>query len=210
MPELYRLACAQQPTIVLADEPHHMGQTAAWGQGTSSRPNPLCSAAALRHPVSVQQRSDPRGQLRRAGQATPDSAYTYPEAIRGRICRKIVFVHCDGELRWADHGTVIEATFNDELDERQSRLRHRTAISMILDDGLTRMIRDADERLNWVRQRGHEDAGGLIVACDIQHAKDIARIVERQVGEPAVIVHSEDPDRQHESDGSSTAVTAGS
>jgi superfamily II DNA or RNA helicase len=194
MPELYRVACAQQPTIVLADEPHHMGQTAAWGQAYELATEP----AAFRLLLSgTPFRSDndpiPGVNYDENGQATPDFAYTYPEAIRGRICRKIAFVNCDGELRWADHGRVIEATFADQLDERQSRLRHRTALSTVLDDGLSRIIQDADERLTWVRQHGHDDAGGLIVACDIQHAKDIARIVERQVGEPAVVVHSDDP-----------------
>jgi superfamily II DNA or RNA helicase len=194
MPELYRVACAQQQTVVLADEPHHMGQTAAWGRAYELATQPAVFRLLL---SGTPFRSDndpiPGVSYDESGQAKPDFAYTYPEAIRGRICRKIAFVHCDGELRWADHGTVIEATFADQLDERQSRLRHRTALSTVLDDGLSRMIRDADERLSWVRQHGHENAAGLIVACDIQHAKDIARIVERQAGEPAVVVHSDDP-----------------
>ena len=63
------------------------------------------------------------------GEAKPDFVYSYTEAIKGGICRKIVFVKFDGELRWASDGTVIEATFGDQLDQRQSRLRHRTAIS---------------------------------------------------------------------------------
>jgi len=191
---LYRHACAQQPTIVIADEPHHMGQTAAWGRAYEIASDPAVFRLLL---SGTPFRSDndpiPGVTYTDDGEAKPDFAYTYSEAIRGRICRKIAFVHCDGELRWADHGTVIEATFADQLDERQTRLRHRTAISAALDDGLRRMIRDANERLSWVRQHGHEDAGGLIVCCDIQHARDIARIVEREVGEPAVIVHSDDP-----------------
>jgi superfamily II DNA or RNA helicase len=194
MPELYRVACAQQRTVVLADEPHHMGKTAAWGRAYELATQPAVFRLLL---SGTPFRSDndpiPGVSYDESGEARPDFAYTYPEAIRGRICRKIAFVHCDGELRWADHGTVIEATFADQLDERQSRLRHRTALSTVLNDGLSRMIRDADERLSWVRQHGHENAAGLIVACDIQHAKDIAQIVERQVGEPAVVVHSDDP-----------------
>jgi superfamily II DNA or RNA helicase len=194
MPELYRVACAQQPTIVLADEPHHMGQTAAWGRAYDIATRPADFRLLL---SGTPFRSDndpiPGVSYDESGQAMPDFAYTYPEAIRGRICRKIAFVHCDGELRWADRGTVIEATFADQLDDRQSRLRHRTALSTVLDDGLSRMIRDADERLTWVRQRGHQNAGGLIVATDIQHANEIARIVEGKVGEPAVVVHSDDP-----------------
>ena len=32
MPELYRHACAARRTLVIADEPHHMGESAAWGR----------------------------------------------------------------------------------------------------------------------------------------------------------------------------------
>ena len=193
MPELYRIACAQNPTVVIADEPHHMGQTAAWGQAYKL----ATERAVFRLLLSgtpFRSDNDPIPGVRydETGQARPDFAYTYSEAIEGRICRKIAFVHCRGELRWADHGSVIEATFADQLDDRQSRLRHRTAISATPDNGLTRMIRDADQQLTSVRRRGHEDAGGLIVACDIQHARDIARVVEREAGEPAFVVHSDD------------------
>lgn len=194
-PELYRFACAQQPTLVIADEPHHMGEKAAWGQAYAS----AFEHAQFRLLLSgTPFRSDndpiPGVTYDQSGTAVPDFAYTYAEAVRGRICRKIAFVHCDGELRWADNGTVIEATFVDSLDERQSRLRHRTAISSAVDEGLTRMIVEADQRLTLVRSNGHADAGGLIVACDIQHARDIAGIVEREIGEPATVVHSEDPE----------------
>jgi superfamily II DNA or RNA helicase len=43
LPEIYRVACAREPTIVIADEPHHMGQTAAWGQayGIATEPASL-------------------------------------------------------------------------------------------------------------------------------------------------------------------------
>jgi hypothetical protein len=169
-------------------------QADAWGQAYKLATEPAAFRLLLSG-TPFRSDNDPIPGVRydETGQAQPDFAYTYSEAIRGRICRKIAFVHCDGELRWADHGTVIEATFVDQLDDRQSRLRHRTALSATLDDGLTRMIRDADQQLTNVRRRGHEDAGGLIVACDIQHARDIARVVEREVGEPAVVVHSDDP-----------------
>ena len=70
---------------------------------------------------------------------------------------------------------MIEATFADELDERQSRLRHRTALSTVLDDGLSRMIRDADERLTWVR--GSAARGRRRADRRLRHParKDIAR-----------------------------------
>lgn len=195
MPELYRHICAQGRTVVIADEPHHMGETAAWGQAFGT----AFEHATFRLLLSgTPFRSDndpiPGVSYDDQGRATPDFSYSYPEAIKNRICRKIAFVKSDGELRWADGGKVIEASFVDRLDERQSRLRHRTAVSAVLDDGLTRMICEANERLTSLRDGGHSDAGGLIVACDIQHAREIAHTIERELGQPAVVVHSEDPE----------------
>ena len=82
------------------------GTAAAWGRAYKLATEP----AAFRLLLSgTPFRSDndpiPGVKYDEDGRATPDFAYTYPEAIRGRICRKIAFVNCDGELRWADHGT---------------------------------------------------------------------------------------------------------
>lgn len=194
MPELYRHRCAAQRTLVIADEPHHMGESAAWGRafGLAFEHVPF---RLLLSGTPFRSDNDPIPGVRydENGEARPDFAYSYTEAIKGGICRKIVFVKFDGELRWASDGAVIEATFGDQLDRRQSRLRHRTAISAHLDDGLVRMIHDADERLTSVREKGHPDAGGLVVASDIQHAQDIAQSIQSELGESAVVVHSDDP-----------------
>lgn len=195
MPELYRHACAARRTLVIADEPHHMGESAAWGRafGLAFEHVPL---RLLLSGTPFRSDNDPIPGVAydENGEARPDFAYSYMEAINGGICRKIAFVKFDGELRWASDGTVIEATFGDQLDQRQTRLRHRTSVSAHLGDGLVRMIREADQRLTWVRENGHPTAGGLVVACDIRHAQDIAQLIERELGEPVTVAHSDDPE----------------
>ena len=195
MPELYRHACAARPTLVIADEPHHMGETAAWGRAFSLAFEHVPFRLLLSG-TPFRSDSDPIPGVNydETGQAQPDFVYSYTDAIKGGICRKIVFVKFDGELRWASDGTVIEATFTDQLDERQSRLRHRTAVSPHLDNGLVRMVREADQRLTSVRENGHPTAGGLVIACDIKHAQDIARLIEQELGEAVTVAHSDDRD----------------
>jgi superfamily II DNA or RNA helicase len=97
-------------------------------------------------------------------------------------------------VRWALNGTVVEARVADQLDDRQSRLRHRTVQSTAVGDGIVGMIRDADARLTLAREHGHPDAGGLVVACDIEHAKRIGELLERETCEQPVVVTSDDPD----------------
>ena len=129
MPELYRHACAARRTLVIADEPHHMGESAAWGGASGAFEHVPFRLLLSGTPFRSDNDPIPGVSYDDEGEAKPDFVYSYTEAIRGRICRKIAFVQFDGELRWASDGTVIEATFGDQLDQRQSRLRHRTAIS---------------------------------------------------------------------------------
>lgn len=193
-PELYRAGC-RTSTLVLADEPHHMGETAVWGQAFALAFEParrwlLLSGTPFRsdnQPIPGVRYSD-------EGRAQPDFSYAYADAVRDGVCRKIAFIPFDGELKWSDGGTVIEATFADQLNSRQAGHRHRTALSPGMSDGLPRMIADADAQLTWVRQQGHEEAGGLIVACDITHARNIAAEVTLITGEPATVIASDDPE----------------
>lgn len=193
MPELYRALC-RQPLLVIADEPHHMGTTAAWGQAFAL----ACEPAAFRLLLSgTPFRSDndpiPGVTYDGEGVATPDFAFTYSDAIRDGICRRIAFVEFDGELRWAADGAVVKASFRDDLEERQGRMRHRTAVSTAVGSGITQMVRQADARLSAVRKQGHRNAGGLVVASDIQHAREIAALISRELRTTATVVASDDP-----------------
>jgi superfamily II DNA or RNA helicase len=192
---LHRFHAGKTPTLVIADEPHHMGEAAAWGSAYRTAFEPAIFRLLLSG-TPFRSDNDPIPGVRYGedGMAQPDFTYSYAEAINNGICRKIAFVGFDGEMRWSSDGTVIEASFGDKLDQRQSRLRHRTAISPVLHDGLVRMLREADTRLTAIRKDGHDDAGGLVIACDIQHAKQIAGLLEGQIGEPVTIVTSDEPD----------------
>jgi superfamily II DNA or RNA helicase len=78
------------------------------------------------------------------------------------------------------------------LSTREASRRYRTAISTELPDGLPRILREADARLRTVRQDGHPDAGGLIVAADSEHARQIAKLLREATGRaPVVVLHAE-------------------
>lgn len=193
-PELYRHACRLR-TLVLADEPHHMGDTAAWGKAFMLAFEPAVSWLLLSGtPFRSDNQPIPGVRYDDDGVAQPDFVYDYRQAVRDGICRKIAFVPFDGELKWSDGGTVIEATFGDDLDAKQSAHRHRTALSPGMSDGLGRMITEADQQLTEVRAQGHQDAGGLIIACDILHARNIAAVVRQVTGQDVMVIASDEPD----------------
>ena len=126
------------------------------------------------------------------GLAEPDVSYTYAEAVADGVCRPVCFVAYDGTLSWRSGDDVIESSFETVLSTREASRRYRTAISTELPDGLPRILREADARLRTLRQDGHRDAGGLVVAADSEHARRIAKLLREATGRaPVVVLHAE-------------------
>ena len=181
-------------TLVIADEVHHLGDELAWGTGFEQ----AFAQAGRRLLLSgTPFRSDatPIPGVRYDGSATavPDFTYGYDDAVRDRICRPVTFIPFDGTMQWQSGDDVIEAGFNDVLTGRESSRRYRTAISVELENGLPRILREAHERLERVRRSGgHRDAGGLVIAADSEHARQVAKVLREVSGEaPTVVVHTD-------------------
>lgn len=191
-PELHR-AAARRPTLVIADEPHHMGELASWG--TSARR--AFGDAGFRLLLSgTPFRSDdapiPWVSYDEDGLSSADFTYGYPEALVDRVCRPITFLPYDGEMEWISDGKMRSADFDLVLPAAESARRLRTA----LDAGgewMGKVLADADARLSEVRAAGHPDAGGLVVASDQDHARAIARRLSLVSGGPPEIVMSDEP-----------------
>lgn len=185
---------ASRPTLVIADEPHHMGDQATWG--ISARQ--AFDRAEFRLLLSgTPFRSDneaiPWVSYDDDGISSADFTYGYPDALVDRVCRPITFLPYDGEMEWMSDGEVRTADFGLVLPAAESARRLRTALEA---DGewMGEVLRDADLRLSEVRAAGHADAGGLVVASDQDHARAIARRLNFISGEPPEIVMSDEPD----------------
>jgi superfamily II DNA or RNA helicase len=180
-------------TLVIADEVHHLGDELAWGAGFTK-----AFAAADRKLLlsGTPFRSDdapiPGISYDASGFAEPDIAYSYAEAIRDGVCRRVTFVPFDGTLVWQSGEDTIESSFAEELPARERGRRYRTAISTELPEGLPRILRQADEQLSSVRADGHRDAGGLVIAADSAHARVVAAALADIAGEtPTVVLHQD-------------------
>ncbi len=188
----YSRECGRR-TLVIADEVHHLGDELAWGAGFTK-----AFAAADRRlllsgtPFRSDDAAIPGVAYDGAGFAVPDVAYSYAEAIRDGVCRRVVFVPFDGTLVWQSGEDTIESSFSEELPARERGRRYRTAISTELPEGLPRILRQANEQLTRVRGEGHRDAGGLVIAADSAHARVVAKALGEIAGEqPVVVLHQD-------------------
>ena len=180
-------------TFVIADEAHHLGDELAWGQGFNAA---FSSAARWLLLSGTPFRSDaapiPGVRYDGDGIAVPDVAYSYADAVRDGVCRPVTFVPYDGVLQWQSGEDTIEASFADAVHSREAARRYRTAISVELADGLPRILSAAHEKLLSVREGGHRDAGGLVVAADGEHARAVAKVLREVTGKPPLVVlHTE-------------------
>ena len=192
-PDTHRSAAARRPTLLIADEPHHMGDLAAWGVQTrkafdGARFRLLLSGTPFRSDNSA----IPWVTYDEDGLSRADYAYGYPQALRDRVCRPITFLPYDGEMEWVSDGRLRSADFDLVLPAAESARRLRTALGPE-GEWMGEVLRDGDARLSEVRAGGHPDAGGLVIASDQEHARAIAARLGSISGERPEMVMSDEP-----------------
>jgi superfamily II DNA or RNA helicase len=193
-PRLHRRRCAEASTLLLADEPHHMGEQAAWGRSTlaafeSARFRLLLSGTPFRSdntPI-------PWVEYDADGVSRADYAYGYTDALLDGVCRPVTFHTYGGEMEWMSAGRRRAADFSLALPAAEAARRLRTALDPD-GDWVAHVLRDAHAELAGLRAGSHPDAGGLVVAVDKEHAERLAARLARIAGEPPAIVTSDNPD----------------
>ncbi|MBC1262194.1 DEAD/DEAH box helicase [Synechococcus sp. BSF8S] len=209
--ELARFLPGQALTV--ADEVHHLGldpeepEATAWGHafselsrghalrlglsGTPFRADNLAFCAARRVP----RRQD--GVL--IEQIEPDLSVEPRRLIVAGDVRPLEFRFQDG---WVDHGhgeNEAESALERSplsLETRESwrarnlrraiRLGDRSSIAL-------RILLNARKRLARLRDDDHPQAGGLVIARDIAHARGLSSLLEEE-GDRVRLVHSQDPE----------------
>jgi superfamily II DNA or RNA helicase len=192
-PDMHRSAAGSRPTLLIADEPHHMGDLAAWGLQTrrafdGARFRLLLSGTPFRSDNSA----IPWVTYDEDGLSRADYAYGYPQALVDRVCRPITFLPYDGEMEWVSDGRLRSADFDLVLPAVESARRLRTALNAE-GEWMGEVLRNADVRLSEVRAGGHPDAGGLVIASDQDHARAIAARLGATTGEQPALVMSDEP-----------------
>ena len=193
-PASHRRRCEQLPTLLIADEPHHMGDQAAWGRSTvdafrDARFKLLLSGTPFRTDDSP----IPWVTYDADGVSEPDYAYGYTDALLDRVCRPVTFHLYDGDMEWMSDGRRRRADFSVGLPAAEAARRLRTALDPD-GDWIAHVLRDAVPRLERVRAGDHPNAGGLVIAADKEHAEALAERLAPLAGERPDVVTSDAPD----------------
>jgi superfamily II DNA or RNA helicase len=180
--------------FVIFDEIHHAADDRAWGDSVRH----AFEQSARRLAISgTPFRSDTSAipfVNYVLDEAVPDYEYGYGEALAdGRVVRPVYFPRTGGHMEWtAPDGSLLAASFDDELDQTRASQRLRTALS-IEGEWLPSVLREATARLDALREI-QPDAGGLVIASDQEHARGIAGLLRSRFGQQVSVVLSDDPD----------------
>lgn len=193
-PFIYDLNC-ERSTLVIFDEIHHAADSLDWGvklKVAFARAAYVLSLSGT--PFRHDNNSIPFVRYDRGGRSIADFSYSYGEALGDGVCRPVFFPAFEGTASWLDASGKLktQSEFADLSKEKAAEL-----LRALLDpEGgwMQTVIREAHAQLLAFRAAGHRDAGGLIIATDQNHAKQIATQINRITGEAAVVVISEDPE----------------
>lgn len=188
-PRLFQSLCTDR-TFVGLDEIHHGSENKSWG--TSAKI--AFDRAAVRLLLSgTPFRSDKEAIpfiTYVNGKSYADFSYGYGEALMDGVCRPVIFPTFEGEMGWYRRGEKRIARFSDDLPELELSDRLNAAL-MPRGQFIQVTIAAAVRKLKTLREE-HPDAGGLIIAKDIFHAKAYADILEKLTGEYPVVVSCEE------------------
>ncbi len=180
--------------FVIFDEIHHAGDERAWGEGLRVAFEPADRRLLISGtPFRSDQNTIPFVSYD-FDEATADFTYGYADALTdGGVVRPVYFPRIGGDMEWtAPDGSLHRASFDDHLDKTLMSQRLRTALSP---DGewLRTVLSEAHEQLSRARER-HPDAGGLVIATDVEHARAIAKLIHHRTGVEPIVATSEDDD----------------
>ena len=176
--------------VVVLDEVHHAAEGLMWGDALRTAFDAagfvLClSGTAFRSDNSV----IPFVTYER-NESAPDYVYGYSSAVQDRVCRPIAFFTYGGEISWREDGRIIQTRFHDELFHSAAARRLRTALDAT-SGWIDEMVLDAHKMLLETRKT-HPNAGGLLVAADQDHARDLAQMLYQMSGQQPTLVLSDD------------------
>jgi superfamily II DNA or RNA helicase len=221
--EAFRLLCHKLNVLVVFDEPHHCSDGNSWGEATRNAFELAKSKLSITGtPYRTDTEFIPFVDYNKIEddiegkkyEVVMDFVYSYGDAINEpkgkKVVRLVEFPQFEGEAtwiervaqkasdglyEWANEPITKKKTLEEQVSINDARKRLNT-ILMADGDWVNAIIEAANQHLNSIRDYEQWDAGGVIFAKDIRHAKEIAEVVQRITGtRPIIVTHGDkDPD----------------
>ncbi|MCY9844550.1 DEAD/DEAH box helicase [Vibrio caribbeanicus] len=202
LPPKFWSTLAKYRVFCVFDEIHHCGgdsqdNSNSWGQSLLTEVQATATVTlALTGtpwrsnltPVTLASYSDSEGQI------VCDYHYSLAQAVHDKVCRqpKIVLVDC--------HNSIVSTPDTRDSYRSMSELieKGKVSYSVIIqnDDALSHILREAVRRLQKIR-RANKNAGGLIVASSVEHAKYIDKILREDFKQSTNIVTYKEQNAQN-------------
>lgn len=201
----FRRLSSLRRTLIVFDEIHHLGEGLKWGNSAIEAFGESGQKLALSGtPIRSGQEKIPfityrdfvTSDGRPGKEAIPDYSYSYRHALEDDVCRNVYFPRFNGQMDWiGKDANKYSYSFTDEIPPSLESQRLRTALDPA-GEWLQGTLREANERIDSIRQSGHPAAAGIVFAQDVcnDHAFRIYQMLQEITGDPASIelVTSED------------------
>lgn len=180
-------------TLVILDEVHHCGDDESWGLSCKNSFEGaglvLCLSGT---PWRTGGNSIPFIEYDKAGYAIPDYSYTIAQAVSDKVCQKpeFDFANISGSVMIRGEGYEISSF--QEAKELGGDIENKFYNACIDDERVfVEMFSRANQKLDDIRGARWGDAGGMIIAKNIQTAEKYAGWLLVNFGLDAELVHSE-------------------
>src|SRR5579875_3509820 len=197
-PLLHRARTEARRTLVILDEIHHAGDALSWGDAARDAFTPAARRLALTGTPFrsddatipfVSYLPDAEGGLRSAA----DSQYTYGDALRDGVVRRVLFLAYSGQMRWrSSAGQELAARLGEPMTPDAAAQAWRTALDPA-GEWLGQVLRAANDRLT-AKRREMPDAGGLVIATDQATARSYGLMLRRICRDDVTVVLSDEAD----------------
>lgn len=184
--------------IAILDEVHHLSKFNSWGNYAKEAFDLIDFFICLSGtPTRKDKTPIPFLDYEISGKVISDYSYTYAQAIKDKVCRAIIFHNQDGELtyRYFEENSKIIIQDFDEYSE-ENNLTHTDIMELFGNaenpsKPLIDMINECSDNLDMIRSSEQADAGCIVFCMDIEHAKSIKLLIEKETGDIVDIVTSE-------------------
>lgn len=176
-PHYFRKLLGNERYVLIADEPHHMGDKSSWGESMleafeyGSRRLLMTGT-----PIRTDGTAMPWAEYDSDGFVTPHFSYTYRQAVMDGSARALVTDIMDSELKWSIGPARFALSTQDVTVDEESRM-----LKVLLDfkgEYPRAAISRGIDRLSIMKQADMPNACGLVVAADIHDAKLCVEILE--------------------------------